>query len=503
MLTPPLQNTAAPRDGEPDADFEKILQWHAARRERILRGEYQSQLLRLSELVNQNIDAPLRIADVRVEGALNTRQSFLSSLINPVLSKPANTLGDVLHTTRHISHLLNKADIFKHVEAKLERSSSDLANPYDVDVVFKTREHGRYYLNTSTELGNNEGSASATARIRNVFGGAETFEANIAAGTKTKKSFRAALSLPLTSDLNTYGELSTYGLERDQTSYASCIEDFKGIKAIVRNQSNYGGYHEFAYEAVHRHIGSLAPTASLSMRVAAGPSVKSAFSHTYVLDTRDDRFMATRGFYFRFYHELAGAGVNIPVSAATPDRPAVTTRLGLGGDATFYKAETEAQVSRPISQGISLSLALRSGILLGLQGKPTLFSDRFQIGGPTSVRAFKAFGMGPRDGPDSLGGDVHYSLGLSVISNIPKKPHWPVKSHVWVNCGQLDSLDRTRPITQSLPRTLLRPSVSAGIGLIYRFDPVRVEVNFGVPLAANKSDAMRRGVQVGIGLEYL
>lgn len=101
----------------------------------------------------------MRIADVRVEGAFNTRQSFLGSLINPVLSKPINTLGDVLHTTRHISHLLQKSDIFKHVEARLEHSKSDLASPNDVDVVFKTREHGRYYLNTSTELGNNEGSA--------------------------------------------------------------------------------------------------------------------------------------------------------------------------------------------------------------------------------------------------------------------------------------------------------------------------------------------------------
>lgn len=89
-----------------------------------------------------------------------------------------------------------------------------------------------------------------------------------------------------------------------------------------------------------------------SMRVAAGPSVKSALSHTYVLDTRDDRFMATRGFYFRFHQELAGAGISIPVSEATPDRPAATTRLGLGGDASFYKAETEAQISRPISHGI-------------------------------------------------------------------------------------------------------------------------------------------------------
>ena len=50
---------------------------------------------------------------------------------------------------------------------------------------------------------------------------------------------------------------------------------------------------------------------------------------------------------------------------------------------------------------------------------------------------------------------------------------------------------------------LANPSVSAGVGLIYRFDPVRVEVNFGVPLVASKSDGYRRGFQVGIGLDFL
>lgn len=59
------------------------------------------------------------------------------------------------------------------------------------------------------------------------------------------------------------------------------------------------------------------------------------------------------------------------------------------------------------------------------------------------------------------------------------------------------------PLPHTLSRTLSRPSLSAGLGLIYRFDPIRVEVNFGVPLAASQSDGMRRGVQVGIGLEFL
>ena len=51
--------------------------------------------------------------------------------------------------------------------------------------------------------------------------------------------------------------------------------------------------------------------------------------------------------------------------------------------------------------------------------------------------------------------------------------------------------------------SLSRPSISVGLGLIYRFNPVRVEVNFGVPLVASKSDGSRKGVQVGMGLEFL
>lgn len=106
----------------------------------------------------------MRISAVRVEGATNTRSSFFGFLINPVLASstskdsPSN-LESVLHSTRKLSHILHKTDIFKSVDATIERARSALADTDDVDIVFKTREKGRYYLNTSTELGNNEGSA--------------------------------------------------------------------------------------------------------------------------------------------------------------------------------------------------------------------------------------------------------------------------------------------------------------------------------------------------------
>lgn len=50
---------------------------------------------------------------------------------------------------------------------------------------------------------------------------------------------------------------------------------------------------------------------------------------------------------------------------------------------------------------------------------------------------------------------------------------------------------------------LAKPAISAGVGLIYKLNPIRLEVNFGVPLAASKTDKMQRGFQMGIGLEFL
>ena len=106
---------------------------------------------------------------------------------------------------------------------------------------------------------------------------------------------------------------------------------------------------------------------------------------------------------------------------------------------------------------------------------------------------------------------MFWAAGASLITHLPLKPHWPIKAHAFINAGQLESF-RWRADTaagtgstlrSSVVAALTQPSVAAGVGLIYLFDPVRVELNFGVPLAARASDGTRKGVQVGIGLEFL
>lgn len=115
---------------------------------------------------------------------------------------------------------------------------------------------------------------------------------------------------------------------------------------------------------------------------------------------------------------------------------------------------------------------------------------------------------------------MYWAAGLSLISDIPKKPNWPIKTHLFVNTGRLDNIDKcalpqtlpprleltrsaAKPLLMNVQESITKPSVSAGVGIVYRFDPLRVEVNFGVPLVASKSDGRKRGFEVGIGVNFL
>jgi len=105
-------------------------------------------------------------------------------------------------------------------------------------LLLHVKERGRFFFKSSTELGNGEGSASATGRLRNVFGGAETLEANVSFGTKTKQSFTATFTAPFAStDLRTKAEVTAFGWHRDNEAWASSHEELEGLRTAIRVRS--------------------------------------------------------------------------------------------------------------------------------------------------------------------------------------------------------------------------------------------------------------------------
>ncbi|KAF8675080.1 PRP3 protein [Rhizoctonia solani] len=494
----PTEDKSAPPGQSNLDDTDKLRKWQEERLERKLRSEYESYVRNLTELIRENTDSPARITSVKIDGTPNTRTSFLASIVNKYIPTsgmtpslgPQETLLNALHTSRHITAALNSTGIFTSVTPTLESSSSPYAAPHDYALHFKVRERGRLFLKSSTDVGsNNDGSASITARIRNAFGGAETVEGSVAFGTQVTRSGNLRCEWPVvvgTGELNPNGdgsirgEIGLFGVEKDETWYASVREGVKGFRASLRGHS-FLGAHELAYEAAIRHIKDIDPNASLSMRQSAGYTSKSSISHTLTRDTRDDALQGTRGSYLRYSQEFAG----------------------LGGDAAFFKTESDSRYSRALGGGYTFSLSGRTGFLYPLYGRPSLFNDRFQLGGPTSLRMFRPNEMGPRDRNDSVGGDMYWAAGASIIGPFPRKPDWPLKTHLFINAGRLDTYDTKKSSLEQTARSLSTPSISAGIGLVYMLNPVRVELNFGVPIAASVSDGMRKGVQVGIGMDFL
>lgn len=177
----------------------------------------------------------MRLNAIRIVGAKSTRPGFLAKLFAPYLptipsasyldssrrspsSDPSpQTLRSLLGTTRELSALLAKFDLFTTVDASLENTPSLLAEKEDVDIVLRVKEMPRFYLRTATDVGDGEGTAvrpplvfparctfthtwinisqTGTARIRNAFGGGETVEGNVSFGTRTKSAFQVSLCL--------------------------------------------------------------------------------------------------------------------------------------------------------------------------------------------------------------------------------------------------------------------------------------------------------------------
>lgn len=372
------------------------------------------------------------------------------------------------------------------------------------------KERSRLFAKTGTDVGNAEGSAYANVQWRNVFGGAETLDVNASLGTRTKSAYQATFDTPFLSSPDFRLQLG--GVQSStQKVFASHEEFVRGAWTKLRWASSSGGLHEIGYNGLWRQVTGLAPNASRTVREDAGDSFKSSLTHTWVKDRRDNPSLPTKGYYTKTMAELAGFGP-------------------LQGDVAFLKTEIETQGATAIpipgvkgDSGVSFTTGLRAGVLyplaLGSSGSPVLsrINDRFQLGGPTDVRGFRLSGLGPHDGSDAIGGDVYAAGSANLFLPLPRVgADKPFRFQAFINGGRLlalQSKEKEGQLTgQEVQQTMIDtvkelgnglPSISAGVGLVYAHPAARFELNFSLPLVLRKGEDGRKGLQFGIGINFL
>lgn len=310
----------------------------------------------------------LRLCAIRLGGLKNMRQSFLAALCRPYVDDnahlawlaearygdrlrlprpgaPASFIG-LVESASALSMDLSRLDIVKDIAVQLEPSSVSNAHPTeDVDIVMRVQPSSRFFLKTSTSVGNSEGTASVQGKVRNVFGGAESLEGSATLGTRTRHSYNAVFTTPVFANPDLWFSISAISQHRDLTGYLGAQDSIHFARSALMYLAGNGVRHELAYEASHRHYHHFLPDASVAIRRLAKPSIKSALSYTLERDTRDDPFLTSVGSYFRSIWELAG----------------------LGGDTSYLKTETESHISRLTEEGwVCIQRRMRTNDRAGL-----------------------------------------------------------------------------------------------------------------------------------------
>ncbi|KAI0532725.1 outer membrane protein, OMP85 family [Xylaria digitata] len=478
---------------------------------------------RLAQLLAHNQTLPVTLSSLQIHGAKNTRKSFLDPLFQPLVEDSRNvsyTLSDLLNEVGGAVLKLQKFDIF-HPDIRVHLSQlphlDPSTSPTDMDVSLRVREKSRFMLKTGTDLGNTEGSAYGTMLVRNIFGGAEFLSMNASAGTRTRSAYSAEFSTPIHSDPNL--RLSVDGLASStHKPWASHEELLKGGGLRLNWAKENGDRFQVGYSGTWRQLTGLAATASPTVRGDAGDSAKSALTYLFQRDRRDNPMLPQSGYMMKTTTELAGWGF-------------------LGGDVGFSKSEMEIAGAMPIPvpgfkgpSGISIGCGLRTGLLyplplsFGLSGaSPSRLNDRFTLGGPTDVRGFSLGGLGPRDGTDALGGDVFAAGSVNMLLPLPRiGPDSPFRIQLFANGGRLVAMknktksNKTAPGPSMTANSVLNsmlsatkevgtslPSIAAGVGLVYAHPVARFELNFSLPLVTRQGEESRKGLQVGVGINFL
>ncbi|KAL2832384.1 surface antigen-domain-containing protein [Aspergillus cavernicola] len=481
-----------------------------------LHAIYQKAQTRLGELIDQNSTLPCAITSVQVLNASHTRRGFLENVFNPLLSsnqKRPYTLSEALREVSARADKLSRFDIFQQpISVYLDQlpESDGQTGLRNLNVYYSVKEKSRVLLKTGTDLGNTEGSAYGNLLWRNVFGGAENLNFNASMGTRTRSAYQAAFDTPVLSDPDFRLEVGGIS-SATQKSWASHEEVLRGGWSKLRWLSRSGHRHEFGYNGFWRQVTGLAENTSPTVRADAGDSVKSSVFHSWTTDRRDSPFLPSRGYYAKAFNELAGWGP-------------------LKGDVAFWKSEVETQSVLPIpipgingDSGISFTTGFRAGFLyplgLGSDSRPRIsrLNDRFQLGGPTDVRGFRLSGLGPHDGADAVGGDVYAAGSANLLFPLPRLgAEKPLRLQAFVNGGRLLPLRTSQKVaptssaeaTEAMTSTISElgnglPSIAAGVGLVYAHPAARFELNVSLPLVLRKGEEGRKGLQLGIGINFL
>lgn len=194
-------------------------------------------------------------------------------------------------------------------------------------------------------------------------------------------------------------------------------------------------------------IDDLAESASELLEQQEGTSFTSSITPRIVYDSRDNTFNPAQGSLHSFDVEFAG----------------------LGGDNRYYKIVGESTWHYPLPFGLTGFVRGRFGFGAGYAGSDVPASERFFLGGPTTVRGFDFRDIGPQDlDGNPLGGTSFVQFNLEIGRSFARL----LRLVVFLDAGNVYDSDNEFDLGE------LRRAAGFGIRIITPVGPVRLDWGF-------------------------
>ncbi|KAJ8377282.1 hypothetical protein AAFF_G00261910 [Aldrovandia affinis] len=402
---------------------------------------------------------------VHIDGLGRTKEDILGYEIAEVFA--AKNLIDVMKKSHEARQKLLRLGIFRQVEVVIDTSQGNEALPNGLDVTFEVTELRRMTGSYNTMVGNNEGSMVLGIKLPNFLGRAEKLTFQFSYGTK-ETSYGLSFFKPQPGNFDRNFSVNLYKVT-GQFPWSSLRETDRGVST------------EFSFPVWRSHH-------TLKWEGESGHSLKSSLSHSMVIDTRNSAILPRKGALLKINQELAGY---------------------TGGDVSFLKEDFELQLNRRLFWDSVLSASLWGGMLLPIGDKPTCIADRFYLGGPTSVRGFSMYSIGPQSEGDYLGGEAYWAGGVHLYTPLPFRPGRGgfgdlFRTHFFLNAGNLCNLNYGEGPRAHLQKLAECIRWSYGAGIVLRLGNIaRLELNYCIPMGVQSGDRICDGVQFGAGIRFL
>lgn len=205
------------------------------------------------------------------------------------------------------------------------------------------------------------------------------------------------------------------------------------------------------YRVSREEVTNVSSTASLAVQEQQGAAVNSELSQILTYDSRDDRFLPTKGFVTRFNTDLAG----------------------LGGSVKYLRTNLKATQYYALTDKVIASIGGSAGYIVGL-GEDVRIVDRFFLGGP-SLRGFAVAGAGPRDEAtdDAVGGKLMYTGSAQLTFPIGLPNEFGIKGRVFSDIGSLSNSEST--LATITDDKSLRAAAGFGISWRSPFGPLVID----------------------------